>query len=193
MTLKTFRDTTINVQRPRREETVIDIIIIHAMSEYIVTEGRTVFAMDFLNEIQLGCHFFIAPDGMVIKGVRPEFRTPHVGKSEYMGRKWLNETSIGIEFLVHGINSYAKFKGIMRGSVGGTEPFTDEQYEAGGELIARLNHDYPKTVSRVTAHSVVSDDNIRGVGRGKLDPGAFFNWEVLTSATETHTFQEENS
>jgi len=187
MTLFTFRDTTIGTQRPRRANTVVDTIIIHAMSEYVVSEGRTIFSMDFLNEIQLGCHYFIAPDGLTIKGVAPNFRTPHVGRSEYLGRKWLNETSVGIEFLVQGINTYTEFvQALLIG-----DPFTDEQYKAGGELIARLKKNFPSILARIVGHMNVSGDDVRGDGRGKVDPGQHFNWEALTAQTEEAEFAEE--
>jgi len=185
MTLLTFRDTTISTQRPRREATAVDTIIIHAMSEYVVSDGRTIFAMDFLNEIQLGAHYFIAPDGLVIKGVAPEFRTPHVGKSVHLGRNWLNETSIGIEFLIQGINTYTEFVTTLR--VG--DPFTDEQYKAGGELIAKLKTTFPSIVQRIVGHSNVSGDDVRGDGRGKVDPGQHFNWEGLTAQIEEAEFE----
>jgi len=177
MTLLTFRDKTISTQRPRRDATVVDTIIIHAMSEYLTIEGRTVFCLDFLNEIQIGAHYFIAPDGLVISGVRPDFRTPHVGKSKYQGREWLNETSIGIEFLVPGINTYGEFLTKIRSTT--PEPFTHEQYQAGGELIARLKKQFPSIGPRFIGHDTVSGDSVRGKGRGKKDPGKNFDWLKL--------------
>jgi len=181
MTPLSFRDKSIFTQRPRRESTVVDTIIIHAMSEYLVTEGRTVFCLDFLNEIQLGAHYFIAPDGLVIRGCGADFRTPHVGKSEYLGREWLNETSIGIEFLADGVNTYNEF--ITRISYKDT--FTDEQYEAGGQLIANLKRQFPSILSRVIGHMDVSGDKVRGKGRGKKDPGKNFDWEELAEEITT--------
>jgi len=188
MTLFTARDKNISVQRPRRETTTVDTIIIHAMSEYLHHEGKVVCAMDFLNDIQLGCHYFIAPDGLVLNGVAPEFRTPHVGKSEYLDRKWLNETSIGIEFLVPGINTYDNF--LIK--LDSRDTFTDEQYKSGGELIARLNKNFPSTIARAVGHMSVSGDDVRGEGRGKKDPGEYFNWGALDSFTEEAAFVEEN-
>ena len=188
MTQFTVRDTGIGTQRPRRESTVVDTIIIHSMTEYVVPDGRTIFAMDFLNEIQLGAHYFIAPDGLTIRGVAPDFRTPHVGKSEYLGRKWLNETSIGIEFLVPGIHTYKEFvQALLIG-----DPFTDEQYRAGGELIASLKKQFPSILARISGHMNVSSDAIRGDGRGKVDPGRHFNWEALTAQTEEAEFDDNH-
>lgn len=175
MTFKTVRAGSIHVQRPRRESTVVDTIIIHAMSEYLVYEGEVTFALDFLNDIQLGCHYFIAPDGLVLSGVNPDFRTPHVGRSEYKGRKWLNETSIGIEFLVPGINTYDEFIKTLNTD----HAFSADQYQAGAELIARLKSSHPSILNRVIGHSTVSGDDVRGPGRGKLDPGQYFKWGKL--------------
>lgn len=188
MTLFTFRDTTISTQRPRRESTTVDTIIIHAMSEYLIHERKVVCAMDFLNDIQLGCHYFIAPDGLVIKGVAPDFRTPHVGRSEYLGRKWLNETSIGIEFLVPGINLYTEFVTILRTG----DPFSDEQYKFGGELVANLKQQFPSILARIVGHMNVSGEDVRGDGRGKPDPGQHFNWEALTTQIEEVEFNDNN-
>ncbi len=181
MTLKTTRDTVIDTQRPRRESTVVDLVIIHAMSEYVVSEGNTIFALDFLNEIQLGCHYFIAPDGLVLNGVNPDFRTPHVGRSELGGRKWLNETSIGIEFLVPGVNTYSKFLKTLNCK----NPFTSEQYTAGAGLVAKLKKNFPEIDKghRVVGHDNVSGDDVRGEGRGKKDPGSKFDWGKLNSLT----------
>ena len=145
MTLFTLRNKTINTQRSRRENTTIDTIIIHAMSEYVVSDNRTIFCLDFLNEIQLGCHYFVAPDGLIIGGVHPDLRTPHVGKSRFLGREWLNETSIGIEFLLPGVNTYIEFVNTLRS----TDPFTDDQYSSGGELISKLKKDFPSISSAV--------------------------------------------
>ena len=189
MTYKTIRDRSIQTNRPRRESTTVDIIIIHAMSEYVVSDGRVIYCTDFLNEIQLGAHYFISPDGVVTKGCDPRWRTPHVGRSAYLGRKWLNETSIGIEFLIPGVNSYGEFLTKMRD----VDPFSTEQYEAGGELIARLKKDFPEINSRITGHSHVSGDDVRGERRGKEDPGEHFNWEALTSATELAEFNAAGS
>jgi len=190
MTLFTARDKAIFVQKPRRKSTTVDTIIIHAMSEYLYHDGNVVFCVDFLNDIQLGCHYFIAPDGLVINGVNPDFRTPHVGRSEYLGRKWLNETSIGIEFLIAGVSwNYAVFADAMK--VG--KQITDEQYKSGGELIATLKKKFPSILSRIVGHMNVSGDNIRGEGRGKIDPGQHFNWEALTTFTEEAEFEHDNN
>ena len=190
MTYKVFRDDTISTNRPRRESTVVDTIIIHAMSEYVVSEGRTIHCITFLNEIQLGAHYFISPDGTVTKGCDPRFRTPHVGRSEYLGRKWLNETSIGIEFLVPGVNSYKFFVDIMANE----DPFSTEQYEAGGKLVAKLGIEFPSiepsTLGRIVGHNTVSGDKVRGKDRGKKDPGEHFNWEALTTSTQLAEFNE---
>ncbi len=173
MTQITIRDDKIETQKTRRSNTTIDLIIIHAMSEYLINEnGETVFAVNFLNEIQLGCHYFISPDGSVINGVHPDWRTPHVGRSEFKGRKWLNETSIGIEFLVQGINTYGEFLQALR--LG--DPFTDEQYSSGAELVASLREKYKMPLERTFGHDAVSGDDVRGEGRGKQDPGPNFNW-----------------
>jgi len=180
MTLLTARDKVSSVQRPRRESTTVDTIIIHAMSEYLHHEDQVVFAMDFLNDIQLGCHYFIAPDGLVINGVNPDFRTPHVGRSEYMGRKWLNETSIGIEFLVPGINTYDEFILALNSP---KYLFSPEQYKAGAELIAILRGSYSSIENRIMGHETVSGDSVRGKGRGKKDPGPYFNWGELIPLT----------
>ncbi len=177
------RDRKIEAVRMRKPDTVVDTIIIHAMSEYIVNEGETMFCVDFLNEIQYGAHYFILPDGTIFEGVIPLNRTPHVGRSEYYNRKWLNETSIGIEFLVDGVNDYATFiqRINARQSKKHRPPFTDDQYKAGAQLILDLQDQFGSILGRIVGHSEVSGDDVRGEGRGKRDPGKNFNWVELRS------------
>jgi len=176
--------------RMRKESTTVDTIIIHSMSEYIVNEGDIIHAIDFLNDIDLGAHYFIAPDGLVTVGVHPEFRTSHVGRSEYKGRKWLNETSIGIEFLVDGVSTYQKFLNRISSP---TYLYTSEQYIAGGELIAGLKEQFPKILDRIIGHDAVSGDGVRGEGRGKRDPGDYFDWGMLEGIIREHEFKMENT
>lgn len=172
------RHRNIKAQRERKESTVVDTIIIHAMSEYIINEGETQFCINFLNDIDLGAHYFIAPDGQVIHAMNPRHRTSHVGNSEYLGRKWLNETSIGIEFLVDGVNNYSRF--IQRiDDDDEKSPFTDEQYEAGQRLIYDIQEQFPKVRNRIVGHNAVSGDRVRGKRRGKRDPGLNFDWSQL--------------
>jgi len=186
MSIKIARDRKIETQGPRKEKAVVDIIVIHAMSEYLINnEGEVTFAMDFLNDIQLGCHYFIAPDGLLIQGVEPEFKTPHVGRSSFRGRNWLNGTSIGIEFLVPGINSYTQFIDTLRNG----DPFTDQQYHTGSNLVARLNREYGDP--HLLGHDSVSGDDVRGKGRGKYDPGPNFNWSTFIEMIANSPYNKE--
>lgn len=177
---------TILARRMRKHETKIDIIIIHAMSEYVVSDGNIIHCMDFLNDIDLGAHYFIAPDGLITNGVPPEYRTPHVGRSQYNGRKWLNETSIGIEFLLPGVNTYGEF----RQALNEPEPFSSEQYLAGAELVAKLQIKFPATEGNVIGHDDVAGDDVRGEGRGKKDPGSNFNWGTFLALVKDISWQK---
>jgi len=173
------RDATILAARPRRTGTVVDTVIVHAMSEYIVNGSRTQFCINFLNEIDFGAHYFITPDGVVIAAVSISNRTSHVGSSKYKGRKWLNETSIGIEFLVDGRNSYGRFIKRISDPRPREFPFTSEQYDAGVELILQLQMNHPQIEDRIVRHCDVSGDEVRGEGRGKRDPGSNFAWKTF--------------
>ncbi len=167
--------------RPRRQR--IEGAIIHAMGEKI----GEVPAWDFLNKSPeftggaLSAHCLIHPNGDITRCVPDDERAWHAGHSRFGTLDNLNETFLGAEFLLPGEWQYDEFKREMhRGNVG----FTDEQYEAGGELYAQWMREHGFDRSRVVTHAQVAGDDVRGPGLGKLDPGVGFNHGRLTIAID---------
>jgi N-acetyl-anhydromuramyl-L-alanine amidase AmpD len=161
-----------------RNSGIVDIFVVHSMGEYIDDdndpETQGVFAPDYLAHIDVGAHAFIKPNGNIYIGVDTKYRTPHAGKSRFQERWWLNDTSIGVEWLVEGTHTWASFN--RRLSEEGA--YTPQQYEAGAQFTAECMIRYPAiTTDRITRHDVVSSDSVRGLGQGKPDPGPNFDWE----------------
>ena len=126
----------------------------------------------------LSVHALIHPDGTVTRCVEDDRRAYHAGHSRLGTLENLNETFLGAEFLLPGEWNYADFiREMGRGDVG----FTDEQYVAGGQLYAgwMATHDFDR--ARVVTHSQVAGDDVRGEGRGKVDPGVGFNQGRLSN------------
>ena len=157
------------------------------MGENIVVGADVWAAWTFLDKspeltgVALSAHALIHPDGTVTRCVPDDHRANHAGHSHLGNLENLNETFLGAEFLLPGEWDYANFVREMgTGEVG----FTAEQYEAGGELYAgwMKAHDFDR--ARVVTHSQVAGDDIRGEGRGKLDPGVGFHQGRLTIAID---------
>ena len=173
--------------RPRRDR--IQGALVHAMGESIWVEERRSYlpAWDFLDEspqitgVALSAHCLIYPDGKIVRCVPDAHRANHAGHSKFGSLENLNDTFLGAEFLLPGEWNYGEFVQEMgRGNVG----FTGEQYEAGGWLYATwmMDHDFERP--RIVSHSQVAGDDVRGEGRGKLDPGIGFNQGRLTIAID---------
>jgi N-acetyl-anhydromuramyl-L-alanine amidase AmpD len=152
---------------------------------WIQSKGQYIPAWDFLDEspqvtgVALSAHRLICPDGEVIRCVPDDHRANHAGHSKFGALENLNRTFLGAEFLLPGDWTYGEFIIEMgRGNVG----FTDEQYEAGGELYAQWMKDHDFDRPRVVTHAQVAGDDVRGEGRGKRDPGVGFNQGKLTNA-----------
>jgi len=56
-------------------------IILHSMAEYLVYDGKKMYAKDFLTRIRLSVHGFIKPDGTYDKMVETPGKAFHAGKS----------------------------------------------------------------------------------------------------------------
>lgn len=101
-------------------------------------------------------HVVIDRDGTVYALVAPELRAWHAGVSSFMGREDVNTFSIGVEFA---------------NDCDHAEPFTEEQYGVGAQLIAGYMRQFPAiTLERITRHSDVA----LPLGR-KSDPGKMFD------------------
>lgn len=158
------------------------------MGEYIMVNGQPIDAWGFLDQSPelvgeaLSAHCLITPSGDVIRCVPDDHRANHAGHSKFGPLADLNWRFLGAEFLLPGEWLYDPdfLREMGRGDVG----FTDEQYEAGGELYAQWMEEYDFSRDRVVGHSVVAGDDVRGAGRGKKDPGVGFHHGRLTIAID---------
>lgn len=151
----------------RPEGTVVDTLVIHAISlppgEYPGSDIERLFC----NSLDFGCHPFyrdisgltvsshllIRRDGEVLQFVPCQARAWHAGASQLQGRQRVNDFSIGIE--LEG-SDYA--------------PFEEAQYQSLMEVTRALRDAYPRIApERIVGHSDIAP------GR-KTDPGPYFNW-----------------
>ena len=148
----------------RPAETEISLLVVHSISlppgeyggdsiERLFTNRLDPGAHPYFREIEgmkVSAHFLVRRDGRLIQFVPVYRRAWHAGASSWRGRKACNDFSIGVE-------------------LEGTDdaPFEEAQYQALGELIARLRTALP--LRDIAAHSDVAP------GR-KTDPGPGFAW-----------------
>ncbi len=148
------------------------VLILHSMSEYLVYEGKELYAKDFLRRLGLSVHGFIKPDGTYDKMTESPMRCSHAGKSIWAGINGLNSHSLGIELLVEGVNDYSGF--IKKINQPGT--YTEAQFDKTVQVFKWWMNQYQISADNVVRHSDCSGDHVRGKGKGKLDPGKSFDW-----------------
>jgi N-acetyl-anhydromuramyl-L-alanine amidase AmpD len=147
------------------------------MGEFIGT--ARVPAFDFLNRSvelagkKLSAHCLVSPGGTVVRCVPDEDVAYHAGVSSWIGREGLNDTFLGVELLLPGGWEYAAFKQALRD---GTAVFTQACIEAAAWQVATWVEQHGIMMADMVRHSDVSGDEVRGVGKGKLDPGAGLDW-----------------
>jgi N-acetyl-anhydromuramyl-L-alanine amidase AmpD len=130
----------------RPKGTIIDTIVLHADSSPKVKSS-----LDWIRSPQskVSYHFLLGRLGDVYACVPTNERAWHAGVSEFMGKRNVNDFSIGVSF---------------GNKQDGKEIFTERQYQVGAELVRELMDEYPNiTLDRITTHSAISP------GR-KLDP-----------------------
>lgn len=141
-------------------------------------------------DAKASAHLVVSKDGTNIAQLVPFNQVAwHAGKSSYEGRSGVNSFSIGIEFdnpgrLDHlGRAWFGSKVGGDRVQVSTPEhgdgfwsPYTEDQLNAGREIIAALGKAYP-TIERVVGHWYVSP------GR-KFDTNPLFPMEVMQTALE---------
>ena len=173
-------------------------IIVHSMSEYFDRDAlkwlsrynsdndtfdgtslsdfpAAIHARDWLRYSRLSVHGFIAPDGSWMDGREVPEKAAHAGKSEFQGLSGLNSHFLGFELLVAGTNDYAQF--VNR--INNDNPFTEAQIETAVTKCLQWMDTYNIPASNVVGHSEVSGDDVRGVGKGKKDPGLTFDMQAF--------------
>jgi N-acetylmuramoyl-L-alanine amidase len=137
----------------------IDILLLHytGMPE---ADG----ALDWLcrEESQVSAHYFVYEDGRIVQMVPEARRAWHAGAAYWAGERDINGCSIGIE--------------IANGGPDSASPgFPPEQMDAVIALCRDILKRHEILPQRVLGHSDVAP------GR-KSDPGAFFDWRMLSAA-----------
>lgn len=153
-------------------------IILHSMAEYLVYNGKKMYAKEFLKELKLSVHGFIKPDGKYDKMVETPSKAFHAGKSLHEGLSGLNSHYLGVELLVPGQHDFGSFSKAIE--TPGT--YTQEQFDTTVKVFKFWMDKYNIPASRVVRHSDVSGDHVRGKGKGKTDPGSAFDWEAFQNA-----------
>lgn len=173
------------VKRPlgdsKQREQPVSGALVHSMGEVVTYEGRSLYAPDLLAEQKLSVHAMVTPDGKVLECLGSDRIAYHAGASRFGDLSGLNATFLGCEFLVAGEHTYQSFMERIRR----VDAYTDAQYEAGGWLYARWIKTFSIPRTAVVGHSEVSGDDVRGVGRGKPDPGSGFSWPRFWQAVDT--------
>jgi len=178
-------------RRPTSQQ--LQFIVIHAMGENIkwwdshVGKERIESAREFLrrSDVWVGnpysAHVLCEPDGELVRLVDDDVVSFHAGHSRWRGIERLNNISLGMELLLPGTWDIATFNTAMReGGIG----FTQAQYEAAAWQVLRWEAEHGISGDNVLRHSQISGDDVRGHGRGKLDPGVSFDMEKLHATVE---------
>lgn len=119
--------------------------------------------------LHVSSHVLIRRDGEIVQYVPFHARAWHAGQSCYAGRERCNDFSIGIE--LEGCDD---------------QPYTEQQYEQLGGLVASLLETYPTlSPQHITGHSDISP------GR-KTDPGEHFAWSKLHACIGKHLASGDN-
>lgn len=131
------------------------IIILHAIAEFIDLDPRDRYAPNYLEDLGISAHAFVTPTGTIIR-----CREDNQGAYHAKGN---NTDSLGIEFMVPGVHTYATFiKAIEK-------PYlTRVQYKAGAKMVKLWVDKY--NIKKIVRHSDLSPSR-------KTDPGEGFGFD----------------
>lgn len=156
--LKDIKELPISNFNERPLGVLITTIVIHSM--YVPEFGPNDFfdvqrCVEVLQREGVSAHYMISRDGIIVRCVDESKRAWHAGVSKMPfpddSRENVNDFSIGVEL------------------IGAPDlEFTDMQYKALNQLIAKLASSYP--INEIVGHDHISPDR-------KTDPGARFSWE----------------
>jgi hypothetical protein len=172
--------------------------VVHAISEYIHRDGLKSYPRyniakkqyngvplddypewiifdQWLSLINLSVHTCIDPSGGIIRCVPDSKVAMHAGQSAWGAFNGLNYSFLGSELVMPGQNKYSDFVHHLDNH----SWVSVEQYKSLALLVkqAMIDRKFPK--ENIIGHSQCAGDHIRGVGKGKKDPGALFNWDKL--------------
>lgn len=141
----------------------VQFIIVH------YTSASLERSLALLTHGQVSSHYLIGDDasGTIYKLVDESQRAWHAGQSEWMGRTWLNSSSIGIEIVNPG------YRDTPTGRV--WYPYTEAQVQS---LLVLLK-DIAKR-NGIDPRNIIGHSDIAPLR--KLDPGPLFPWKRLADA-----------
>lgn len=159
----------------RPNEKAISLIVIHCISlppnefegDYIDDlfcnrlNPATHSYFQKIHTLQVSAHLLIRRNGDCRQYVALNKRAWHAGISSFQGHENCNDFSIGIE---------------LEGSE--TLAYTQAQYKKLNEVIIALCKTYP-TLSHIAGHCDIAPER-------KTDPGASFDWSIVTKAVKPH-------
>ena len=138
-----------------KDGNVPEMIVIHAMGEFVIDGTVRQHAVKFLDRCGLSAHSLIAPSGT-------NYRCRLDVQTAYHARGF-NTNSLGLECLVEGEHGYASFIEAIK------KPYlTEDQYQA---ILDQTRHwlNAHDSIRKIARHSDLSP------GR-KVDPGEGFPW-----------------
>src|SRR5450830_1406413 len=126
-------------------------------------------SLALLTHGQVSSHYLIGDDasGTIYKLVDESQRAWHAGESEWMGRTWLNSSSIGIEIVNPG------FRDTPTGRV--WYPYSEAQVQSLEVLLKDIS-----TRNGIEPRHIIGHSDIAPLR--KLDPGPLFPWKRLADA-----------
>jgi len=139
----------------RKRTGTIDTIVLHSMAQYLDTEPHDQSAYDFLKGQGLSAHALIDPSGCVLVCAGDDELCYHA--------KGYNTHSLGVEFLVPGLHTYASFID----AIAQPDWLTGAQYQSGIDLCAYWCKKHRLNQGALKMHSSLSP-------KRKLDPGKGF-------------------
>ena len=129
-------------------------VIIH----HTATNGFQEVIQEFTNPggREASSHYLICKDGTVYHMLNDLLRSHHAGDSKWGNTSDLNSSSIGIEIVNNGYQSY-----------------TPEQFNSLTKLLNRLKNEYQIPVANFLGHGDIAPTR-------KIDPGSQFPWKELS-------------
>ncbi len=140
-----------------REKLDPEKVVIHAISEFVVKDGRAYHAIDWLRKKELSYHALATPSGTIIRCRDNDQIAWHAKAQGH------NFKSLGFAFLVPGAHDYSSFLDTIK-----RDYLTPQQYKAGvyfcrKEWVEKLG------ILHFVKHSTIDSAM-------KEDPGGGLNW-----------------
>ncbi len=140
----------------------VDLLVLHAMGEWVIAEGVYHHCTDFLRHLGLSAHAFCLPDGRIIESVDPSRKAFHAGR--------YNARSIGMEIVVAGGHDLASLERCM--AMSRESRYTAVQYQAAGWWFRRRADEQGLSLKAVRTHAELDPTRKQDPGRA-FDMGAF--------------------